>query len=91
MRLRMWVESLAELCMERLRKVRFHGKTDGEIVNAQIANLYVAEYLERVELIRQVLEVVIMGIEDITIGETLSDLMIPSLFRLSRLMSRLFR
>ena len=50
-------------------------KTDGEIVNAQIANLYVTEYLERVEVdTAGAGEVVaISGIEDITIGETLSD------------------
>ena len=50
-------------------------KTDGEIVNAQIANLYVTEYLERVEVdTAGAGEVVaISGIEGITIGETLSD------------------
>ena len=50
-------------------------KADGEIANAQITNLYVTEYLERVEVdTAGAGEVVaISGIEDITIGETLSD------------------
>ena len=50
-------------------------KTNGEIASAQIANLYVTEYLERVEVeTAGAGEVVaISGIEDITIGETLSD------------------
>ena len=85
----------AELCMERLRKgARVSWcKTDGEIVNAQIANLYVTEYLERVEVdTAGAGEVVaISGIEDITIGETLSDPDDPKPLPLSRLMSRLFR
>ena len=50
-------------------------RANGEIVNAQVANLYVTEYLERVEVdTAGAGEVIaISGIEDITIGETLSD------------------
>ena len=50
-------------------------KTNGDVAHAQIANLYVTEYLERVEVeTAGAGEVIaISGIEDITIGETLSD------------------
>jgi len=50
-------------------------RTNGDITHAQIANLYVTEYLERVEVeTAGAGEVIaISGIEDITIGETLSD------------------
>ena len=51
-------------------------RTNGDIVQAQIANLYVTEYLERIEVeTAGAGEVIaISGIEDITIGETLSDI-----------------
>ncbi len=54
-------------------------KTNGDIVQAQIANLYVTEYLERVEVENaHAGEVIaISGIEGITIGETLSDIDTP--------------
>ncbi len=51
-------------------------RTNGDIVQTQIANLYVTEYLERVEVETAYAGEVIAvsGIEDITIGETLSDI-----------------
>ena len=54
-------------------------KTNGDIAQAQIANLYVTEYLERVEVeTAHAGEVIaISGIEGITIGETLSDIDSP--------------
>ena len=54
-------------------------RTNGDIVQSQVVNLYVTEYLERVEVESagpgEV--IAISGIEEITIGETLSDINNP--------------
>ena len=55
-------------------------RTNGDIVQSQVVNLYVTEYLERVEVESagpgEV--IAISGIEEITIGETLSDINNPT-------------